>query len=58
VIKRPVGQALSDDAFQGAISAGNVVYAQLDPVSVPEIELGSRKRKKAMRRVFLRHRDR
>src|ERR1700722_1188497 len=38
--KCPVGQALAREPVQRAVSARLVIDAQLDPVAVPEIELG------------------
>src|SRR5262249_23730180 len=38
-VSRSIGQALADDAFDRIFSPLHIVYAQPDPIVVPEVEL-------------------
>src|SRR3954451_13415141 len=40
VVRRRVGQSLSDDALHGAGCALRIVYAQPDPIGIAEIKFG------------------
>jgi hypothetical protein len=39
LVRRSIGQPVSDDALQRGGSAGNVVHAQPDVIGIPEVEL-------------------
>jgi hypothetical protein len=48
-VKRSIGETLPDNALQRKIGPHDVVYAQLDPIAISEIEL----RKVTMQMLFL-----
>src|SRR5579883_54 len=48
-VRRPIGQALADDALHGAFGALHVIYAQPNAIAIAEVEL----RKVAVQVLFL-----